>query len=145
MILKMKDGQKLKLGDVHVTPRHIQKVQSSKLGDVQGIPFFINKNIRSFLNTLYFYCFIFYVLFLERLVFLFSVCLVFFDVINSSILEFLCGRDDTLRFNCIEHSSFHSYCSMSVLFLLVLRLAPVFHASLVQSLLVLFIFVFVAL
>jgi len=39
----MKDGQKLKLGDAHVTPRNIQEVQASKLGDAQGIPFFINK------------------------------------------------------------------------------------------------------
>jgi hypothetical protein len=29
----MKNGQKLKLGDVHVTPRNIQEVQASKLGD----------------------------------------------------------------------------------------------------------------
>ena len=64
----MKDGQKLKLGDAPmVTPRNIQEVQASKLGDAQGIPFFINKNIRPFLNMLYFYCFIYYVLFLERL------------------------------------------------------------------------------
>jgi hypothetical protein len=34
----MKDGQKLKLGDAHVTPRNIQEVQASKLGDAQGIP-----------------------------------------------------------------------------------------------------------
>jgi hypothetical protein len=34
----MKDGQKLKLGDAHVTPRNIQKVQASKLGDSQGTP-----------------------------------------------------------------------------------------------------------
>jgi hypothetical protein len=43
----MKDGQKLKLGDAHVTPINIQEVQASKLGDAQGTPFFINKNIRS--------------------------------------------------------------------------------------------------
>jgi hypothetical protein len=29
----MKNGQKLKLGDAHVTPRNIQVVQASKLGD----------------------------------------------------------------------------------------------------------------
>jgi hypothetical protein len=39
----MKDGQKLKLGDAHVTPRNIQEVQASNLGDAQGTPFFINK------------------------------------------------------------------------------------------------------
>jgi hypothetical protein len=63
----MNDGQKLKLGDAHVTPRNIQEVQASNLGDAQGILFFINKNIWSSFKTLYFYCFIYYVLFLERL------------------------------------------------------------------------------
>src|SRR3954452_5430358 len=33
----MKYGQKLKLGDAHVTPRNIQEVQASKLGAF-GIP-----------------------------------------------------------------------------------------------------------
>jgi hypothetical protein len=35
-------GQKLKLGDAHVTPRNIQEVQASKLGDAPRHPFFIN-------------------------------------------------------------------------------------------------------
>jgi hypothetical protein len=39
----MKYGQKLKLGDAHVTPRNIQEVKLSKLGDAQRHPFFINK------------------------------------------------------------------------------------------------------
>jgi hypothetical protein len=39
----MKYGQKLKLGDAHVTPRNIQEVQASKLGDAPRHPFFINK------------------------------------------------------------------------------------------------------
>jgi hypothetical protein len=34
----MKNGQKLKLGDAHFTPRHIQEVQASKLGDAQASP-----------------------------------------------------------------------------------------------------------
>ena len=41
---------------------------------------------------------------------------------------------DTLRFHCLEHSSFHSYYSVSVQFLLVLRLALIFHSYYVQSL-----------
>jgi hypothetical protein len=40
----MKYGQKLKLGDDHVTPRNIQAVQASKLGDAPRDPFFIGKN-----------------------------------------------------------------------------------------------------
>jgi hypothetical protein len=39
----MKYGQKLKLGDAHVTPRNIQEVQASKLGDALRHPFFIDK------------------------------------------------------------------------------------------------------
>jgi hypothetical protein len=39
----MKYGQKLKLGDDHVTPRNIKEVQASKLGDDPRHPFFINK------------------------------------------------------------------------------------------------------
>jgi hypothetical protein len=39
----MKYGQKLKLGDAHVTPRNIQEVQASKLGDAPRHPFFIGK------------------------------------------------------------------------------------------------------
>jgi hypothetical protein len=34
----MKNGQKLKLGDAHVTPRNIQEVQASKLGDAPRHP-----------------------------------------------------------------------------------------------------------
>jgi hypothetical protein len=49
----MKNGQKLKIGDAHVTPRNIQEVQASKLGDTHGTPFFINKNIRSSFKTLF--------------------------------------------------------------------------------------------
>jgi hypothetical protein len=34
----MKYGQKLKLGDPHVTPRNIQEVQASKLGAAREAP-----------------------------------------------------------------------------------------------------------
>jgi hypothetical protein len=34
----MKNGQNLKLGDAHVTPRNIQEVQASKLGDDPKAP-----------------------------------------------------------------------------------------------------------
>jgi hypothetical protein len=34
----LKNGQKLKLGDVHVTPINIQEVQASKLGDAPEAP-----------------------------------------------------------------------------------------------------------
>jgi hypothetical protein len=34
----LKNGQKLKLGDAHVTPRNIQEVQALKLGDAPEAP-----------------------------------------------------------------------------------------------------------
>jgi hypothetical protein len=34
----LRNGQKLKLGDAHVTPRNIQEVQASKLGDAPEAP-----------------------------------------------------------------------------------------------------------
>jgi hypothetical protein len=80
---KMKNAQKLKLGDAHITPRNIQEVQASNLGDTQGTPFFINKNIRLSFKTLYFYCFIWYVLFLEHLYFCFQFYFVLFAIING--------------------------------------------------------------
>jgi hypothetical protein len=69
--------------DAHVTPRNIQEVQASKLGDAPWHPFFINKNIRSPFKTLYFYCFICYVFFLERLYFFFQFSFVLFAAING--------------------------------------------------------------
>jgi hypothetical protein len=34
----MKNGQKLKLGDAHATPRNIQELQALKLGDAPEAP-----------------------------------------------------------------------------------------------------------
>jgi hypothetical protein len=91
----MKDGQKLKIGDAHVTPRNIQEVQASKLRDAQGTPFLINKNIRSSFKTLYFNCFICYVFLLERLYFCFLFSFVLFAVINGWIPAYFFWRRHT--------------------------------------------------
>jgi hypothetical protein len=48
----MKYGQKLNLGDAHVTPRNVQEVQASKLGDAPRHPFFIGKNQVIFQDTI---------------------------------------------------------------------------------------------
>jgi hypothetical protein len=66
----MKYGQKLKLGDAHVTPRNIQGVQASRLGMPQRTPSSSAKISSSF-KTLYFYCFLYYAFFLEHLYFRF--------------------------------------------------------------------------
>jgi hypothetical protein len=49
----MKYGQKLRLGDAHVTPRNIQEVQASKLGDAPRNIFFIGKNQITFQDTIF--------------------------------------------------------------------------------------------
>src|SRR4051812_13018290 len=54
-------------------PNNIREAQASKLGDAQGTPSSSIKSTRSFFNTLYFYCFMQYVLFLEHLYFLLCV------------------------------------------------------------------------
>jgi hypothetical protein len=79
----MKYGQKLKFGDPHITPRNIQEVHASKLGDAPRHPFFTNKNIMSSFKTVYFYCFICCVFFLERLYFCFQFSFILFATING--------------------------------------------------------------
>jgi hypothetical protein len=111
----MKYGQKLKLGDAHVTPRNIQEVQASKLGDAQGIPSSSIKHRVIFLDTIFLLLHMLCVVLGASL----FVFLVFFSFACYSIwldLSIFVLENDTLPFNCIEHSSFHSYCSASVLF-----------------------------
>jgi hypothetical protein len=78
----MKYGQKIKLGDAHVTPRNIQEVQASKLGMPRGTSSSSAK-IRSSFKTLYFYCFVFYAFFLEHLYFRFQFSFILFAAING--------------------------------------------------------------
>jgi hypothetical protein len=89
----MKYGQKLKLGDAHVTPKNIHEVQAPKPRDAPWHPFFISKNIMSYFKTLYFYCFICNVFFLERLYFFFQFYFVLFAVINGWITPCLFWRE----------------------------------------------------
>jgi hypothetical protein len=48
----MKNGQKIKLGDAHVTPRNIQEVQASKLGDAPEAPL-LHRQKSGYLSTNY--------------------------------------------------------------------------------------------
>jgi hypothetical protein len=72
-----------KFRDAHVTPQNIQEVQASKLGLPRGTPSSSAK-IRSPFKTLYFYCFMYYVYFLENLYFSFQFSFVLFAEINVS-------------------------------------------------------------
>jgi hypothetical protein len=49
----MKYGQKLKLGDAHVTLKNIQEVQASKLGDAPEAPLLHGKNQVTFQHTIF--------------------------------------------------------------------------------------------
>jgi hypothetical protein len=100
-------------------PCHPKKCPRSTSIKSWGCPrhsFFINKNIRSSFKTLYFYCFLCYVFFLERLYFCFQFYFVLFAAINGCITQCFFWRETRSIFHCQEHSSFHSYRSTSVLF-----------------------------
>jgi hypothetical protein len=112
---EMNYGQKLKLGDVHVTPRNIQAVQASKLGDAPRHPFFIGKNQVTFPNTIFLLlrilCVFLGAYLISLSVFLCFVCWNKWLDPNKFLLE-----NTHSVFHCQEHSSFHSYRSMCVLF-----------------------------
>src|SRR3954447_16434433 len=66
----MKNGKKTQAWGCPLdTPINIQEVQASKLGDARGTPSSSIKSTMSFFSALYFYCFMHYVLFLERVYF----------------------------------------------------------------------------
>ena len=131
----MKDGQKLKLGDAHVTPKTYPRSTSVKAWGCPRHPLLHQQKYQViFQDTIFLFLHMICVILGASFLFCFQFCFVF-------LLQFMVGSQhfslerDTLRFHCLEHSSFHSYCSVSVQFLLVLRLALVFHSYFVQSLL----------
>jgi hypothetical protein len=88
----MKNGQNLKLGDAHVTPRNIEEEQASKLGAAPEAPPSSSAKIRSPFKILYFYCFMHYAFFLERLYFCFQFSFVLFAAINGLITSCCFGE-----------------------------------------------------
>jgi hypothetical protein len=132
----LKNGKKLKLGDAHATLINTQEVQASKLGDAPGAPPSSSAKIRSPFKTLYFYCFMHYVFFLERQLFLFSVlfCFVFYNKWLDHIM-FLLEEMNSL-FICQEHSSFHSYRFNECSLFLLLRLAFIFRLDFYSDLVI---------
>jgi hypothetical protein len=111
----MKYEQKLKLGDAHVTPRNIQEVQASKLGDAPRHPFFMDKYQVIFQDTI---LLLLHILCVFHGASLFSLLVFFCFVCCNKWLDpkmFLLEKTHS-AFHCLEHSSFHSYRSTSVLF-----------------------------
>jgi hypothetical protein len=101
----MKYGQKLKLGDAHVTPRNIKEVQVSKLGDAPRHPFFIGKNQVTFQDTIFLLlhvlCIFLGASLLSLLVFFCFVCCNKWLDPNKFLLE----KTHSV-FHCQEHSTF---------------------------------------
>jgi hypothetical protein len=93
----MKNEQKTKLGDAHVTPKNIKEVQVSKLGDAPRHPFFIGKNQVTFQETIFLLLHALCI-FLERLYFCFQFffCNKWLDhimfVLEGDILHFSLPR-----------------------------------------------------
>jgi hypothetical protein len=78
----MKNGQNLKLGDAHATPKKYPRGTSVKAWECpRGTPSSSVK-IRSPFKTLYFYCFMYYAFFLERQLFCFQFSFALFAAIN---------------------------------------------------------------
>jgi hypothetical protein len=111
----MKNGQKLKLGDAHVTPRNIQEVQASKLGMPPEAPLLHQQKLghlsRHYIFIVHALCiFLGASLHLLLVFFCFFCCNKWLDP-NKFLLEEIYSL-----FICQEYSVFHSYRSMSVLF-----------------------------
>jgi hypothetical protein len=128
----MKNGQKLKLGDAHITPRNIQEVQASKLGDAPSHPFFIGKNQVTFQHTIFLLLHILCI-FLEHLYFCFQFYFVLFSAINGGTpKKFFWRRCTYLSLPRTLYFSLLSFNGCSLF--LELRLALVFRLAFAQIL-----------
>jgi hypothetical protein len=111
----MKNGQKLKLGDAHVTLRNIQEVQASKLGDAPEAPL-LHRQKLGHLSTHYIFVASYSMRF-SWSVFTFAFSFLLFCLCNKWLdPKIFLLKEIYFIFHCQEHSSFHSYRSMSVLF-----------------------------
>jgi hypothetical protein len=88
----MKNGQNLKLGDAHVTPRNIQEVQASKLGDAQGTPSSSTK-ISGHLSRHYIFIASYAMCCSWSVFFCFQFSFIFFAVINGWLTPYLFWRE----------------------------------------------------
>jgi hypothetical protein len=79
----MKNGQKLKLGDAHITPRNIQEVQALKLGDAPEAPL-LRRQKSGHLSTHYIFIALCTMRFSWSIfTFCFQFCFVLFAAING--------------------------------------------------------------
>ena len=133
----MNYGQKLKLGDAHVSPKEHPISTSVKAWGCPRHPLLHQQKYQVFFqDTIFLFLHTIRVILGVSFLFCFQFFFSYYSIWLDPIIFVL--ERDTLRFHCLEHSSFHSCYSASVHFLLVLRLALVFHSYFVQSLLVCF-------
>jgi hypothetical protein len=130
----LKNGQKLKLGDAHVSPQEIsEKYKCQSLGMSPRHPFFIGKNQVTFQYAIF--------LLLQALcVFLGASVVLFFSLVLFSLLQYMVGPQQIpfgevdLLFICQEHSIFHSYNFNECSLFLELRLVFNFRLELCSDL-----------
>jgi hypothetical protein len=80
----MKNGQKLKLGDAHATPKKHPRITSVKAwGCPRGTPFFIGKNQVTFQDTIFLLLHALCVFLGASVVFSFQFSFVLFAAING--------------------------------------------------------------
>jgi hypothetical protein len=87
----MKDGQKIKLGDAHVTPRNIQEVQASNLGMPKASPSSLTK-ISGHLSRHYIFI-ASYAMCCSWSVFIFAFSFVLFAVVYCWVTAYLFWRE----------------------------------------------------
>jgi hypothetical protein len=109
-----------------LSPQEIsKKYKRQSLGMPPRHPFFISKNQITFQDTIFL---LLHVLCVFLRASLLSILVLFCFVFCNKWLDHIMfvSERDTLCFHCQEHSSFHSFCSTSVLFFKKLRLDFVF-------------------
>jgi hypothetical protein len=129
----MKNGQKLKLGDAHVTPRNIQELQASKLGDAPKAPL-LHRQKSGHLSKHYIFiasCTMRF--FLERLYFCFMFSFVLLAAINGWTPTNFFWRRCT-RFSFAKNTPFFTLIINECSLLLELQLAFIFALIFVQIL-----------
>jgi hypothetical protein len=133
----LKNGQNLKLGDAHVTPRNIQEVQASKLGDALEAPL-LHRQKSGHLSKHYIFiasCIMHFSWSVSC--FSFQFCLVLFAAINGWTPTIFFG-EVSLLFVCQEHSVFHSYRFNECSLFLELHLVFDFHLDLCSDIVISF-------
>jgi hypothetical protein len=130
----MKYGQKLKLGDAHVTPRNIQEVQASKLGDAPEAPL-LHRQKSGHLSTHYIFI-ASYSMHFSWSVFTFAFSFLLFCLLQMVGPQQISFGDDTLHFSLLRTLYFSLLSFNECSLFLELHLAFVFHLDFCSDLVI---------